>query len=64
MRYSNLHDLINSSSSTRKYFLSLPVNMQISLHEHNDYIHTAAELHRMAGIIENYEHHCKLSDGI
>lgn len=63
MKYNNLNDLINSSSSTRKYFLSLPVDMQMSLHEHNDYIHTAQELHRKVEMIENYKHHCKLSDG-
>lgn len=63
MRYDNLHDLIYNSSSTRKYFLSLPVEMQMSLHKHNDYIHTAQELHYMVGVIENYEYHCKLSDG-
>ena len=62
MRYDSLHDLINSSSSSRKFFLSLPVKMQICLHEHNDYIHTADELHRKAEIIEKYEHHCKLSE--
>ncbi len=62
MRYDTLHDLINSSSSTRRYFLSLPVEMQMSLHEHNTYIHTAEELHHTVGVIENYEYHCKLSD--
>lgn len=63
MRYDNLQDLINYSSSTRRYFLSLPVNTQIALHEHNDHIHTAEELHRRVCAIENYEHHCRLSDG-
>ena len=63
MQYDNLHDLIYNSSSTRKYFLSLPVEMQMSLHKHSDYIHTSHELHQMVGVIENYEYHCKLSDG-
>lgn len=63
MQYQNLNELISSSSSTRKYFLSLPVKMQISLHEHGDDIHTAQELHSKVWIIENYEYHCKLSDG-
>lgn len=62
MRYNNLHDMINSSSSTRRYFLSLPVEMQISLHKHNDYIHTAEELHRKVSVIENFEYHLKLSN--
>ena len=44
MRYENLHDLINNSSSTRRYFLSLPVSMQLALHERGEYIHTAQEV--------------------
>lgn len=48
MRYQNLHDLISHSSSSRSYFLSLPVSMQILLHDHNDAIHSAAELHMQA----------------
>lgn len=63
MRYENLHDLLISSRSTRQYFLSLPVKLQLSLHNHNDYIHTAQELHLQASMIEKYEHHCNLSDG-
>lgn len=54
--YNNLQDLIYNSSSSRKYFLSLPVSMQLSLHEHNDYIHTSAGLHTLADIIEKYNH--------
>ncbi len=56
MYYNNLQDLIYNSSSTRKYFLSLPVPMQLSLHEHNDYIHTSAGLHAYAETIEKYNH--------
>ena len=63
MRYDNLHDLLMASSSTRQYFLSLPVKLQLSLHQHNDYIHTAQELHLKAGMMENYERHCMISDG-
>lgn len=48
MRYNNLQDLIQGSTSTRAYFLSLPVAVQIVLHEQNDYIHTAEELHTNA----------------
>ena len=55
MRYENLHALINSSSSSRQYFLSLSVEMQMALHEHNDYIHTAAELHRLAVTLSNLQ---------
>lgn len=63
MRYDNLNELVKNSSSTRKYFLSLPVDMQISLHEHNDYIHTAQELRNYVFAIEKYAHHVKLSSG-
>lgn len=63
MRYNDLNDLINFSSSSRRFFLSLPVKLQISLHEFNDYIHTAEELHQKAGELENYKYHCDLSDG-
>lgn len=62
MLYENLHELIFHSSSSRKYFLSLPVSMQMSLHEHNDSIHSAAELHTGADLIERYNHAIQISD--
>lgn len=61
MQYANLHDLIFRSSSSRRYFLSLPVEMQMSLHEHNDCIHTAAQLHERAGALERYHHALAIS---
>ena len=57
MRYDNLNHLVRESSSSRKYFLSLPIETQIALHEHNEYIHTAAELHRRADTLEIYHRH-------
>ena len=45
MKYLNLHELIQNSSSSRRYFLSLPVETQIDLHKLNSFIHTAQELH-------------------
>lgn len=59
MRYENLNQLIRESSSSRRYFLSLPVSMQLKLHEHNDYIHTADELHRRTDAILKYERQVK-----
>lgn len=56
MHYNNLQDLIYNSSSSRKYFLSLPVPMQIALHERNDFIHTSESLHAHADAIEKYNH--------
>lgn len=57
MKYENMQHLILSSSSTRQYFLSLPVKTQMILHEYNPYIHTAAELHRYVAILENLQKH-------
>lgn len=62
MRYKNLNHLVRESSSTRRYFLSLPAETQIELHEHNDYIHTAAELHRRVSALENYYNQVQLSE--
>lgn len=52
MKYSDLHDLISHSRSTRRYFLSLPVSLQLALHEQNIYIHTAADLHLRADLLK------------
>lgn len=62
MQYSDLHELIGNSGSARKYFLSLPVEMQLALHTHNDYIHTADELHRRVGAVEAYNRQVALSE--
>ena len=63
MRYNSLHDLISGSSSSRRYFLSLPVKMQLTLHKHNDYIHSAEELHQRAEAIKAYDRSVFLSGG-
>ena len=62
LRYDNLNHLVRESSSTRRYFLSLPVKTQIELHEHNGYIHTAAELHRRVDALEKYHRQVQLSE--
>lgn len=48
MQFTNLQELIRISSSSGKYLLSLPVSIQMQLHEQNDFIHTQYELHRNA----------------
>ena len=48
MQYQNLQKLIQSSSSSRDYFLSLPVEIQCRLRQCGGNIKTAADLHRMA----------------
>lgn len=55
MKYMNLQELIKHSRSSRQYFLSLPVSLQHMLHEQNDYIHTAADLHLRADMTEKYK---------
>lgn len=47
----NLNELLAKSSSTRSYFVSLPVWLQIQLHNKNDYIHNAEQLHIIADIL-------------
>jgi len=53
--FKNLSELLNQSSSTRKYFVSLPVQVQCQLHEHDEEIHSAYQLHMMAGILPELE---------
>lgn len=48
MAYYDLHALLDSSSSTREYFLSLPIDLQIKLHQKKELVHTAEDLHRLA----------------
>lgn len=55
MKYVNLTELLQKSSSSRKYFLSLPVCLQMELHEKGEYIHTAAELHHYKDLMEIYD---------
>ncbi|MDU4087270.1 MAG: hypothetical protein E7H80_08480 [Thomasclavelia ramosa] len=50
IKYQNLHELIQRSSSSREYFLSLPVDTQLRLHVLNDYIHSLHQLHIYAEI--------------
>lgn len=64
LNYNDLQDLIYNSSSSRKYFLSLPVLMQIKLHEHNNYIHTSAGLHAHVEAIEKYNHAVEISEAL
>lgn len=64
LRYPNLSQLLLKSSSSRQYFLSLPVAVQMELHSLGEYIHTAEELHRYEALtkvrkrqIENSEYY-------
>jgi len=46
LQYHHLQSLIEHSSSSRQYFLSLPIDIQLQLHQHNDAIHTLHQLHQ------------------
>ena len=56
MHYANLHQLLQGSSSTRQYFLSLPLATQLALHQHNEHIHTAVQLRRHQQAVEDSQH--------
>ena len=64
MQYADLHGLVAGSSSARQYFLSLPVALQMQLHEHNACIHSADQLHRQADLIEKYNRAAAISDSL
>ncbi len=56
MKYQNLHDLIDNSSSSRTFFLNLPVDIQLRLHEYGKYIFSAEGLHKAARDISQIKH--------
>lgn len=63
MQYKDLHELIQKSLSSRKFFLSLPIATQYRLHKHNAYIHSAAQLHSRLNGIQDCTHLEKLGNG-
>ncbi|MBE6030284.1 MAG: hypothetical protein IJP24_01530 [Firmicutes bacterium] len=44
MKIRNLHELINTSDTCRQIFLSLPVQIQMDLHECSDVIRSERDL--------------------
>lgn len=50
----DLHSLINNSVSSRQYFMSLPVQMQINLHTYNSSIRTQQDLRRYASVLATH----------
>lgn len=62
MKYENLHQLINRSSSSRRYFLSLPVATQLELHKQSAYIGSAFELHRRVDELAAYNRQVEISE--
>ena len=64
MLYNDLRELLNSSMSTRTYFMSLPVELQISLHKQNEFIHSAEQLRRQVDLTRSFEHAEMISDSL
>lgn len=65
MRYDCLQDLIKNSVGSRRYLLSLPVKDQELIHEYfNEAIHSAADLHRIAGSLDNYKRQIQISNSL
>ena len=55
MQYRYLHELLAHSASSRTFLVSLPVALQTKLHEHDAYIHSAAQLRQKAQEVHRYE---------
>jgi len=52
----NLKDLIRRSSSSRQFFMSLPVPDQMELHRYNEHVKTADQLRRYADYLQTNGH--------
>ncbi len=52
MLYNSLRHLIKHSSSSRAFFMSLPMEIRMILHKDNFHIHTQLQLRRKAEIAE------------
>lgn len=57
MSYPNLQELLRNSSSSREYLLSLPVAIQLQLHEQDAHIHTQHALRRHADVLIRRQNH-------
>lgn len=54
LRYKNLSQLLEKSNSSKQYFLSLPIGMQMELRGHGEAIHSAADLHQLSALMETH----------
>lgn len=65
MRYDCLQELTRNSASSRRFLLSLPVRDQELIHDmFNDSIHSAEDLHRVAGLLDSYKRQMQISSSI
>lgn len=53
MLYNSLHHMISRSSSSRTFFLSLPVRVQMALHKDNRHIRTQLQLRLKAETVQS-----------
>lgn len=58
MPYDDLQSLLQGSSSARDFFLTLPVEIQMTLHAWGPSIRTAGELHLWAGRAGSHLRQC------
>lgn len=61
MAYQDLHELLQQSSSSRAFFLSLPVEAQVALHRQGSAIRSAADLRLRASSLEKWTRQLNLS---
>ena len=54
MRYKNLSQLLEKNTSSKQYFLSLPIGMQMELRGHGEAIHSADDLHQFSALMETH----------
>ena len=64
MKYENLQELCRRSSSSRRYFLSLPVKLQMELSQYGPWIQTAAQLHETVYLVERHRHAVAISESL
>ncbi len=57
MQYNNLTQLLSESSDSRRYFMNLPVEMQLELHKCNDSVRTSRELKDMVETLNREKHY-------
>lgn len=62
MYYHNLKELFENSHSSRLYYLSLPMHLQMQVSEQGDFIHTAADLHETVQKIESNNYAVAVSE--
>lgn len=54
MRYKNLSQLLAKNSSSKQYYLSLPIGAQMELRGHGEAIHSADDLQRFSALMETH----------